>query len=283
MERRNYTAQDAQEFEKASEQLRQNGFDDWTQDGIAHNADLIDQYFQTNRAVPVSVANIYKAVEARKSDFKWVSLAQAKYNMVATQEPDRANQLSNWLATQGSKPGQLMSQGDEAFENLRLLLSMLRGYEINTTTIFHAIDRVQAKPGPKLHFVRVPRRTEPLSSAAKSDKNYEPGKLFSRSDMVQNADGTWRSKTYAEQVRDREVQQAIDQPSAATISSRAAAEAKRQSEELRGATHSETEQLQRLLVTAPGTSEVDWVQTLAARQQMQSQFEKHRAVSRFIR
>jgi len=75
--------------------------------------------------------------------------------------------------------------------------------------------------------------------------------------------------------------EAANQPSAASAQSAAARGAQRQAELIQGATHAETDQLRKLFSTS-GT-EIDWVQTLAARQQMQKQFDKHRAVSRFVR
>jgi hypothetical protein len=274
MERRIYTVQDAGEFEKASEQLRQNGFDDWTTEGIKRNADLMDEYFQQNRAIPVTVANIYKAVEARKQNFAWVSLAQAKYNLVAVQETDRANALANWLATQG-KPGQLISTGDQAFENLTLLLTVLRGYEISPARIRDAEDRIAHQPGKKLHYVQAPRRTEPISPAAKADD----GTPFLGDTAERLNEPAWvkRSRERAE----REAKEAANQPSSTSLREVAIREARRKAEELRGATHSESNQLQKIFVTQ-GT-EIDWVQTLAARQQMAAQFAKAQAVRRFVR
>jgi hypothetical protein len=271
MERRNYTVQDAQEFDKASEQLRGKGFDDWTPEGIKCNADLMDEYFQLNRTIPVTLANIYKAIEAWKQDFKWISLAQAEYYKVATQEPDRANALSTWLATQG-KPGQLANQGDDAFENLRLLLLVLRGYQINATTISHAIDRVQSKPGPKLHFVQAPRRTAPVSPAAKADDGTPfLGRNLNEPEWVR------RSRERSE----REAKEAANQPSSTSLQAVAAREARRKSEELRGNTHSETEQLLRVFVTS-GT-EINWPETLQARLRLQQSLNRAQEVRRFVR
>src|SRR5258708_39994285 len=97
-ERRNYTAQEAEQFTKADEQLRKNGLDSWTAEGTQANADLIDQFFQANPTVPVTVANIYKAVEQRKSEFVWLSAAAAEWYQTAQQNPYLANQLAAYLA-----------------------------------------------------------------------------------------------------------------------------------------------------------------------------------------
>jgi hypothetical protein len=56
-----------------------------------------------------------------------------------------------------------------------------------------------------------------------------------------------------------------------------------EAESLKGNTHSETEQLGRVFVTLPGTSEIDWIQTLDSRQAFQRRLNNQQAVRRFIR
>jgi hypothetical protein len=275
--RREYTAEEAQELFKADEQLRKNGLDSWTQEGSRHNADLLDAYFQSNPTVPVTVANVYKAIEARKQEFKWLSLVQARWFQIAQDDISKADQLANWFAAQHQQPGQLVNSGDGLFVNLALLFEKLRGYEINATTISHAIDRVQNNPGPKLHYIETPRRTEPQSHAAKNDD----GIGFLHSNMVQNADGSWRSKNVAEQRADMAAAEGAKQPDLASAQSLAVAEAQRKAEEIRGNSHAESEQIQRIFITEG--SEINWPATYQARIQMQRQFQKHREIARFIR
>jgi hypothetical protein len=200
MERRIYTAQDGEQFEKASESLRKNGLDDWTQEGIQRNADLVDEFFQTNRGIPVTVANIFKAVNARKQDYKWLSAAATEWYEISKKNPPLATELAAFLATQGH-PGQLSNEGDSLFQNLVLLLNELYA---QPQPIAQAEDRISHRPGHQLHRVPQLRRTEPVSFAAKADSEYERGRLFSGRDLVKQADGSLRSKTAAEQRMDRE-------------------------------------------------------------------------------
>jgi len=123
----------------------------------------MDEYFQAHPTAPVTVANIYKAIEARKQDYKWVSVAQARYNIVASENVQAAQELVSWLNTQG-KVGQLVGQGDEAYENLRLLLLTLRGYQIDATTISHAIDLFNQSQVLNFISLQAARRTEPSRS-----------------------------------------------------------------------------------------------------------------------
>ena len=266
--RRQYTDTDGKQFEEAEKQLASIRLDVKAQ----RNIDLLDEFFQRNRSLPVTVANIYRAVEERKNEFVWFSPAQFEFNKVAAENPAAAQQLVDWLAAQG-KPGQLVNTGDQAYENLRLLLLTLRGYQIDSTRISHAIDRILHNPGQRLHYVPQPRREGPRSEAAKNDD----GEPFLGRNLNEPA---WvrRSRERSEQ----EAAERAKQPGAvAAAQSASVREAQRQAESIQGRTHAETDQLRKLFSTS-GT-EIDWVQTLAERQRMQKQFDKHRAVSRFIR
>jgi hypothetical protein len=196
MERRIYSDQDIQQVNQAEKELSAKGLDEQGQ----RIGDLIDDFFQTNRGVPVTVPAIFKLIEAQPG-LKWLTPAQLEYNKIAAANPQAAQQLVAWLNTQG-KAGQLVNSGDDAYENLTLLLTELNGRreEVSATTISNAIDRISNRPGRKLRIVEAPRRTEPNSRAAKEDD----GIGFLHSDMVKNPDGSWRSKNVAEQRRDME-------------------------------------------------------------------------------
>jgi hypothetical protein len=197
MERRIYSDQDIQQVNQAEKELRAKGLDEQGQ----RIGDLIDDFFQTNRGVPVTVPAIFKLIEAQPG-LKWLTPAQLEYNKIAAANPQAAQQLVDWLNTQGNKPGQLVSTGDDRYANLTLLLTELRNRreDVSATTIRNAIDRISNRPGRKLRIVEAPRRTEPISAAAKADD----GVGFLHSDMVKNPDGSYRSKTPAEQRRDME-------------------------------------------------------------------------------
>ncbi len=273
--RREYTAQELEQTTRAEELLRARGLDE----GQERIVDIIDGYFQTYRSSPVTADAIVKLIEAQPG-LKWQTPAELEYRKVANQEPDRANVLVAWLNTQG-KPGQLANTGDEAFVTLRLLLQTLRGYQIDSTTIAHALDRISKHQ--TLAYVQAPRRTEPVSAKAKADTDYSVGKPFSGGDMIRNPDGSWRNKNFHEQRADTEAAERAKQPNVAGIASRAAADAKSKAEGLRGNTHSEDAQIQSIFVTVPGTSDINWPATLDARLTLQRSLNKHREVSRFIR
>jgi hypothetical protein len=198
--RRQYTDADAKQFDEAEKQLAANRLD-VRGPGATRNIDLIDDFFQKNRGIPVTLQTIYKAVEQRKNEFVWhSSAAEAEWYQTAQQNPDLANQLAAHLATHG-QVGRLVNDGDQLFENLTLLFREIhsRRESASPYTIAGAEDRIAHRPGRQLHRVPKPRRTEPVSRAAKADD----GSPF-LGELVRLADGTFRSKTPAEQRRDQE-------------------------------------------------------------------------------
>ena len=104
------------------------------------NADEISKYIAVTWGQDITPETLAVALGKLRDRIVSYSPAQAEYLKVANQEPDRANQLTAWLATQG-KAGQLVNQGDKAFDNLRLLLLTLRGYEISPPRISDALPR----------------------------------------------------------------------------------------------------------------------------------------------
>jgi hypothetical protein len=179
-----------------------------------------------------------------------------------------------------TKPGQLANTpGDaETYENLALLLTEILGRreDISWKTIRDAEDRITHRPGRKLHYVPAPRRElGTITEAARND------------DGVPFLGHNPNEPAWAKKSRERAEREAAEQAERAkqsgTASSTVIREAQRRAEELRGNTHSETEQLKKLFVTIPGTSEIDWQSTLAARLNLQKSLNRAQEVRRFIR
>jgi hypothetical protein len=263
MERRNYSSKEIEQVNKAEEILRAKGLDE----GTERIVDLLDGYFQTNRAVPVAVEAIVKLVEAQPG-LKWLSAAELEYRRIAAENPAAAQQLADWLAKQG-KPGTLVNTGEQFFVNMSLLLIELRGRPVDSQRIHEAMGRISFKPGRQLHFLPEPRKKDPR-------QHQDDGTGFLGKHVNEPR---WKRVQ-----REREEREAAEAKSGSTASaqSRAAAEAKEKSQQLRGNTHSESEQIARLFVTT-STNEIDWVQTLAARLNLQKSLNRAQEVRRFIR
>jgi len=209
---REFTQSEAQQIYEAEKGLREAGLD-VDHEHAKDNANLILDYFGKN-PIPVTVASIYAFVEKNKDQFIWRTPAQREYDKVAAANPVAAQQLVAWLDTQG-KSGQLANSGDDAYANLTLLLAEISGRRENVSSkgIQDAINRIQNRPGRKLHYVEAPRRTEPQSRAAREDDSTSANWLGR--DMVKDTAG-WRSKTPAEQRADREAAENAKQTQTAT-------------------------------------------------------------------
>jgi hypothetical protein len=185
---RQFTEAEFKEIAKAEDGLRHVGFD-VDHGGANHNGNLVLQYFQVNPTVPLTVANIYGYIEKNRDQFIWRTQAQMEYDKLERENPAAATQLANWLATQG-RVGQLVNAGDQAFENASLLLTELRGRDVNPTTIFQAIGRLSCRVGRNLHFVQKPSKEVP--------DNYKPGMFIEPSKPLWKQDRDLREREAAE-------------------------------------------------------------------------------------
>jgi len=213
---RQFTTQDGQELTKALKLLGEKGFDIFSPNS-QRNSDLLLDYYVAHPEIPVTVATIFKAVEERKSDFEWLTDAQRKWYQAAQANEQLANDLANYVGSTSGRSGQLVKEGDQLFENLLLLFNEInsRNESLTSQSLANAENRIQKRPGPKLKYVAAERRTTPISPAAKEMSDYDPKQQVSAlfGDMVKNADGSWRSKTFAEQRADREAKEKAAQPS----------------------------------------------------------------------
>ncbi len=277
--RREYTAQELEQTTRAEELLRARGLDEPNERVV----DILDSYFQTYRSTPVTEASVVKLIEAQPS-LKWLTPAELDYKRAAAVNPQAAQELVAWLNTHGGKPGTLVNSGDAAYENLSLLLGTLGGYEISTVRIQDAENRIANRAGRKLHYVPTPRRTEPVTPHAKADD----GTAFVSSGLTLQRDGSLGKSPadYAREARarsDRDAAEANERRTGVSAQSAAIREAKSKAEGLRGNTHSESDQLQKLFVTVPGTSEINWPDTLAARLRLQKSLNLAQQTRRFVR
>jgi hypothetical protein len=238
------------------------------------NAQVVAEYFLETWNQEMSEANFVLALPQLKSRLKFYSSPQqAEFTHIANENINAAQQLISWLNAQRQL---VNTPGDaETYENLALLLTELRNRreDVSATTVRNAIDRIGHRPGRQLHFVQAPRRTEPVSPAAKADDGVQfLGKNLNEPEWVR------RSRERSE----REAREAASQQSAASAQTAAIREAQRKSQELRGNTHAEDEQIARVFVTT-STNEIDWPGTYAARLALQKNFQKAQEVRRFVR
>jgi hypothetical protein len=131
------------------------------------------------------------------------------------------------------------------------------------------MGRISFKPGRQLHFLPERSKQDPR-------QHHDDGTGFLGKHVNEPR---WKRLQ-----REREEREAAERAKqSGTAASVTVREAQRRAEELRGNTHSETEQLKRLFVTIPGTSEIDWPSTEAARLNLQKSLNRAQEVRRFIR
>jgi len=215
---------------------------DESEAGLA-NGNLIGEYILITWGEDITPATLAVALEKMRDRIAFYTPAQAEYKKIADEDVARADVLNTWYQSPSNTT--LVRDGEEAFQNEAALLAELRGREITPKTIHDAVGRVSFKRG--LHYVPTARPVDPRQHApsgafmAKNDVNLSPRQHAARAKQAAAI-----GRISEEPVTDY----------------RALAEA------VKGPTHSKTEQIRRLYVMKPGTSKIDYEQTLAARRRM---------------
>jgi hypothetical protein len=176
------------------------------------NADLVVKYFTETWGADLNDQNLALAFPQLKSLLKFESAARAEARRVAKDFPD-VQGLGAWFDTQNI----LANQGDDGFRNITELMLELQGRPVTQANITAAISSIQNSTQgggtvgkfstrhrkPLIYVQRQQERKKSFHEA--TDDGTNP---FSTSGMVKMADGSYRSKTYAEQKRDRDAAEA---------------------------------------------------------------------------
>jgi len=236
--------------------------DSHTQDGVA-NAEFIQNYFLNTWKETMSEKNLETCFPLISSHLKFYAPHQREFEKLhASLNAEEQTSFKEWKGTRGLK---------DTYQNAVALLSWIKahGFRVSKENLQLAVGQNRVQPFLEWDESATPPRPEDVRQH-KSDGTGFLGK-------------TGVNEPHWKRVqREREERDAANQRSSgASAASVTVREAKQKAESIQGLTHAETDQIGKIFVTA-GT-EIDWVQTLAARLQMQRQFEKHRAVSRFTR
>ncbi len=186
-----------------------------------HNANFVLDYFVDKWKEMMTEQNLNYAWERIHSHLKLYSPAQAEWYKNAEHNPQLANDIAAYLASTSGLPGALVRDGSDLhFENLLVLFKEIngRGESATAQSLMNAQDRIQRQPGKgRLHFVPQPRKEMgAITEAARNDgantADWHAGKSFLGADMVPDGRGGLRSKTPAEQKREREAAEKAAQP-----------------------------------------------------------------------
>ncbi len=246
---RAFTGAEQKVFLEVEPKLRDMGLDvDSAADG-QKNLEQVMAYFDKNQ-VAVTEANVLWLVSHRnmKAALAWVSPAAAAFNRLQLTAPE-FEVVQAWLKSQRY----LINAGDEAIENALACVKWVkdRNYSLNAQNLTHAITNIGSNSKIKLHWVPARPQQEqgalhnhakhPLPTP-KTDERYENGRLNHAKDPA----------SYPE-------------PSESSVRSRAESEARTKAEAVRGKSHGATATVQRIFITNPGTSDINWQATYEAR------------------
>jgi hypothetical protein len=230
-----------------------------------HNADFVLNYFVNIWKEDITEQNLNTAWEKIRPHLKFYAPNQQEANdLISKLSPEEQKVFAEWKGPRGLKP---------THRAVAALLSWLGAHKFPVTkqNLDLAVGQQRVAPFLEWNESATPRHA-PDPRQHQSDGTGFLGKNLN--------EPQWKRVQ-----REREEREAAESKSGAPASAQSATarEAQRRAEELRGNTHSETEQLKKLFVTIPGTSEIDWPTTEAARLNLQMSLNKAQAVRRFIR
>ena len=241
-----FTETEMQQFFEAEKILRTRGLVVDDEDGkalVAHNSGRIQAFFNLNTHVVATVDTILDACERMKDQLHWKSAAQMAYDTVynALSQAQKDAFGSWWYAHKNV----LILDGDRGYENAAKILGWMKGRSFDPRTFDLAVGNLAGTVG--LHLAH--------------QSTFRPGRHS-------GGDRSFMSKSDTNlSARDHAARRAADSASASgskpvETDYRAAAES------VRGRTHSETERLNKVFVMKPGTSDIDWEKTNAARRRV---------------
>lgn len=254
---REFTSPESQAFAEVEPQLHDLGlvvYEHDGKDGMLHNTERFQAYFDLNPTISVTVQTILVAVQQMKDQLRWrKSAEQIRFDtLLATFSVEEQTAFNSWKPT-----GRLIKN---LFNNVVILEHFQRnnikvtGQNLDQITNYGIASQLQwTRPEEKKVYHTQDGRPSRATSGEKFDLpsgNRKPGS--------QEEDRTY--------VGGRK-NHALDPRYAPAASSAGAleAEAKAKAEDVKGRSHSHTAQIQRLFITRPGTSEIDWKGTLEAR------------------
>jgi hypothetical protein len=229
----------------------------------AANAELVVDYFLNTWKQDITEANLAAAFPQLKQHLKFHSKAETDLRK-ATISFDEANRkkFAEWFESQTF----LVKEGEQGFENAANLMEELKGREVNRETIAAAIGRIEAPTSRfdtrvrrPLHYLQTQRQMSPAAQADAPDR--KPGEFISKQGMKRFADGSW-GKDYA---AERAATAAKNNPTATDSVRLLEAQARQDAENIRGNSRYQDSLLGKTFVTKPGTSDIDWTATAAAR------------------
>lgn len=231
------------------------------------NSNLIVDYFTKTWGEDITEANLAQAFPQLKPHLKFLSESEIELRKTAAvSDPTLTTRFAEWFEKQTF----IVKDGEFGFENANNLLQELRGRDTAgkdfNTLVLQAIGRIEAPTSRfdtrvrrPLHYVQTQRHMSPAAQA--DDPDRKPGEFISKQGMKRFADGSW-GKDYA---AERAAAAAKNNPTATDSEKLREAQARQDAENIRGNSRYQDSLLSKTFVTKPGTSDIDWTATAAAR------------------
>jgi len=229
------------------------------------NGNHIAEYICVTWGQDITEATLAVALEKLHDRLTFLTQDEISFNAAKAVNPEAAEYLgANYAAHK------LSEIPEQKLENIKFLAEKLIGRPVNYATVENEILRAGADTSRfhKHHIIHFSEEAKQLNVRQKPvDADYKPGQLFSAKDS---------NKSNADYARERAEAAAKDNPKPADSAKVLEEAARVQAAELKGDSHSDSDQLQRLFIFRPGTSEISWRDTLAARKDFQTRLRKSR-------
>ena len=230
--------------------------DDSTEVGKRQCEFLID-YFEKTWPVDVTPENLAKALPVLRPHLKFYSEIDQRAIRALQSNPAIVPAFDDWFSSQTILAN--VPNTPEANENIALLLEELRGRQVNETTVYQAIGRLQNK-GANLHWtIKKQVHVDPRSHKATDD-----GKPFLGEVNVP----LWKKIAAERERQDAERKSLTGQREPDAVRQ---ARFKDIAEGILGNTHSQSDQIRRVFVT-DSKNQIDWERTAAARKRLADSF-----------
>ena len=221
------------------------------------NSNTFYEYF-IRWGVDIDPTTMQKAFDVLRPHLTLKSEAQRDAEKAANENPSIAPALADWFDHQT----RLVNQGDEGFRNFAILIREIGpGRAVTSETIAQAEGRIAFNGRRQLTYVPQSGQVDPRRHQS------DGSNPFSTEGLTRQPDGSFGKGPgqIAKEAREAAKVNPFQQNNERILQARA----KQECETLRGNTHSQTEQLSKIIRT-DASGNTDWVKTLAARKAAQN-------------
>jgi len=221
------------------------------------NATYIRDYFLKTWNEDITEANLTAALSVIRPHLKFHEQHEADYEKLqANMSAEERQAYKAWRGERGLK---------DSYRNAVAILSWLKAHSFKVTeqNLHLAVGQKVVYPHLEWDDSARPRYDNPR-------QHKDDGKGFLPKDEV--------NLSPRDHARKNQEAAAKNNPTAVDSISVLEGQARREAESMTGSTHGGTEQLRRVFVMKPGSSDIDWTATLVARKRMQNSLKRDRSI-----